>query len=83
MTNYHYHLHRLRLASIAKTKKTRKIEERTGEIVGKQKPGLFSALTLGLVLLIAASALTANNNSGSEVAPEALLESREAKVLID
>jgi hypothetical protein len=37
--------------------------------MGKQKPGLFSALTLGLVLLIAASALTANNNSGSVAAP--------------
>jgi len=60
----------LRLASIAKNKnKTITTEEQTGEIVGKQKPGLFSALTLGLVLLIAASALTANNNSGSVAAP--------------
>jgi hypothetical protein len=40
--------------------------------VGKQKPGLFSALTLGLVLLIAASALTANNQSGSVAAPTAI-----------
>ena len=51
---------------IAKNKnKTGTTEEQTGEIVGKQKPGLFSALTLGLALLIAASALTASNNSES------------------
>ena len=60
----------MRFAAIAKNKnKTRTTEEQTGEIVAKQKPGLFSALTLGLVLLIAASALTANNHSGSTVAP--------------
>jgi len=70
VTNYHYAHFSLKRAWIAENKnKTRTTEEQIGEIVGKQKPGLFSALTLGLVLLIAASALTANNNSGSVAAP--------------
>lgn len=84
MTNYHYAFLRLRLASIAKNKnETRTTEEQTGEIVGKQKPGLFSALTLGLVLLIAASALTANNHSVPESAPSALAEHSAGEALID
>jgi len=74
----------LRLASIAKNKnETRTTEEQTGEIVGKQKPGLFSGLTLGLVLLIAASALTANNHSVAESAPSALAEHSTGEALID
>ena len=81
MTNYHYALYALGLDSIVKNKnKTREIEEKIGEIVGKQKPGLFSALTLGLVLLIAASAITANNNSES---PAVTIESRSAQLAID
>jgi hypothetical protein len=63
-----------------KTSKTRETEEKIGVIVGKQKPGLFSALTLGLVLLIAASAITANNNSES---PAVTTESRSAQLAID
>jgi hypothetical protein len=51
--------------SVLRSYKTITTAKKIGEIVGKQKPGLFSALTLGLALLIAASALTASNNSES------------------
>lgn len=55
---------------------TRATTRKTGDIVGKQKPGLFSALTLGLALLIAASALTAKNDA-------AIGDSSAARVALD
>ena len=66
MTNYHYDLRWPKCASATKNKNdTRAILRKIGDILGKQKPGLFSALTLGLVLLIAASALTAKNDEAT------------------
>ena len=38
-----------------------------GEVVGKRKPGLFSVLVLGFVVVITASALTARENDSKSI----------------
>ena len=40
-------------------KAVRRTRKAVGEVVGKRKPGLFSVLLLGFVVVITASALTA------------------------
>jgi hypothetical protein len=65
VTNYHYDVPSSQLSereeiAVAVDKKVVKRSRKVrGEVVGKRKPGLFSVLLLGFVVVITASALTA------------------------
>ena len=64
MKNYHYSRRSAwRSAGISDIvvhkKEAKRSKKVSGEVVGKRKPGLFSVLLLGFVVVITASALTA------------------------